>query len=86
MDVLISSSNDTISMKEITYHIKDKLGQYIYSSTVPLNMVTDNSWLHIGMGDVILKPNQKYFLQFQGIVENESVVCPSFYLMEDSQI
>ncbi len=86
MDILVSSYNSEISMKEMAYHIKDKLGQYIYSSTVPLDMVTDNSWLHIEMGDVVLKPNQKYFLQFQGTVENETVVCPSFYLAEDSQI
>jgi len=86
MDILVSSYNSEISMKEMAYHIKDKLGQYIYSSTVPLDMVTDNSWLHMEMGDVVLKPNQKYFLQFQGTVENETVVCPSFYLAEDSKI
>ena len=86
MDILISDYNNTISMKEIQYHIKDKLGQYIYSSAIPVDSVADGSWLHLEMGDVILKPNQKYFVHFQGTVENETVVCPAFYLMENDEI
>lgn len=86
MDVLATNYGNTAAIPELTYSVVDHAKQTLYSSTIPTNTITDNSYLHIELGDVKLKANQRYFLCFQGVAESESVVCPSFYMMQKDDI
>lgn len=85
-EIYSANWGNTVTMSELQFYIMDKTKQTIYSSSIPAASVEDNEWLHLELGDVELKANQKYFLGFHGAVENESVVCPTFYMMENNSI
>lgn len=86
MDVLAANYGDTVTMPEITYYIMDNAKQTLYSSTIPTSDIIDNTYLHVELGDVKLEANRRYFLCFQGAIENESVICPTFYMMPKDNV
>lgn len=86
MDVLATNHANTATMPEITYYIMDSAKRTVYKSSIPTSNIVDNTYLHIELGDIKLNANQRYFLCFQGATENDTIVCPTFYMMPKNDV
>lgn len=86
MEVLAANYGNAVTMPELHYSVRDNRKQVIFSSSVSTSEIQDNQNLHLELGDVRLRANQRYFIYFQGPVADESVVCPTFWTMDKNDI
>lgn len=86
MDVYTATYGNPIQMQQLDYSVLDSRGRELFSSSIYAPDIQDNSYVHIDLGDIRLRANERYFVYFHGYVENEEVTCPTFYTMDSNSL
>lgn len=86
MEVYTATYGNPIQMQQLDYSVLDSRGRELFSSSIYAPDIQDNSYVHIDLGDVRLRANERYFVYFHGFVENETVTCPTFYTMDSNSL